>query len=259
MCFWLFGSFSVAYIASVWLLCYNVVEWEGTMKRQELLLKYAETSVEIYRKLHNTLLSNSPIVTFERGNAVLTFPADCERNELPLNGIYVMLDRDPDTGELGRVVRIGTHEPTNPNGLLSRVFSHMSGSKNRSILRKHVGSSLLKGKPKSLETWRVKTVPGDPSVERKVTEYLLQHVAVAFLRVDKLDALADIEKYLISAVAVATVTDSELIAARADWLGNNCDDPTVAEYGIWNDDHVKWHPRDESELKKLVRTLDKYI
>ncbi len=229
------------------------------MTRQEFLLKYAETSVETYRKLRDKVLSDSPIITFEQGRAICAFPEGCERNVLPLNGIYVMLDRDPVSGELGRIVRIGTHEPTNPNGLPSRVFSHLSGSKNRSILRKHVGSSLLKGKTKALEAWRVKTVPGDAAVERKVTDYLTQRVAVGFVAVDKLDALADIEKYLISAVALATVTDDELIAARADWLGNDCDDPTVAEYGVWNDDHVKWRPKDETELKKMLRALDKYI
>lgn len=229
------------------------------MNRQELLLKYAETSVEIYRRLRNKVLTDSPIVTFEDGKAICSFTQSGDRGELPLNGVYVMLERNLQTGELGRIVRIGTHEPSNPNGLLSRVFAHLSGSKNRSILRKHVGSSLLKGKTKALQAWCVKTVPGDASVERKVTDYLLQHIAVAFIRVDKLDSLADIEKYLISAVAHATITDTDLVAARADWLGNDCDDPTVAEYGIWNDDHVKWHPKDEAELKKVVRTLDRYI
>ena len=229
------------------------------MKKEELLQKFAETSVEMYRKLYVKVTGTSPIVTFSQGKAHIAFPDGAEPNALPLNGIYVMFDKDPQTGKLGRIVRIGTHEPTNPNGLISRVFSHFSGSKNRSILRKHVGSSLLRSKPKALESWRVKNVPGDSATEKKVTQYLIDHIAVGFVPIDKLDVLSEVEKYLISAVALATVSDAELVAQREGWLGNDCDDPTVAEYGIWNDDHVKWHPKDETELKKFVRILDKYL
>lgn len=223
------------------------------MKREELLLKYAEKSIEIYCKLLNKALTELPKISFEDGNAVFDFPKE---QALPLNGVYIMLDK---LCTPKRIVRVGTHESTNQNGLLPRVFNHLVNSKNRSILRKHIGSSLLVGNVKKLNKWLLKKEKGDAATEAAVTDYIQQHIEVAFLSVGDLKTLPDLERYLISAVAMATVTDTELIAARAEWLGNSCEDPTVAEYGIWNDDHVKWHPKDEAELKKLVRTLDKYL
>lgn len=222
------------------------------MKREDLLLKYAETSVQIYGKLLDKILKTSPIVGFENGTSVFSFPAE---PVLPMNGIYVMLDKRSDPV---RIVRVGTHEVTSPNGLLSRVFNHMVSSKNRSILRKHIGSALLADNPKKLAKWLVKKEKGDAATELAVTKYMEEHIEVGFLPVNDLKVLEDAEKYLISVVALATVTDPELIAARSDWLGNRCDEATVAEYGVWNDDHVKWHPKDEAELKKLVRTV-KYL
>lgn len=223
------------------------------MKREELLQKYAELSVEIYHKLHSKVLADLPKISFEGGNAVFDFPKE---QALPLNGVYVMLDR---LSASKRIVRIGTHESTNPNGLLPRVFNHLVNSKNRSILRKHIGSSLLVGNAKKLNKWLLKKEKGDAATESAVTDYIQQHIEVVLLPVDDLKVLPQLEKYLISVVATATVTDPELISARADWLGNSCDDPTVAEYGIWNDDHVKWHPKDEAELKKLDRTVNRYV
>lgn len=223
------------------------------MKREDLLIKYAEISTDIYRKLLDKVLAESPIVRFDEGKAALTFPGE---SVLPLNGVYVMLDK---TCDPVRIVRVGTHEVTSPNGLLPRVFNHLVSSKNRSILRKHIGSSLLSGNSKKLGKWLLKKEKGDAATEAAVTDYIEKHLEVAFLPVNELKALPYLEKYLISAVALATVTDPGLMTARAEWLGNSCDDPTVAEYGVWNDDHVKWRPKDEAELRKLVRTLDKYL
>ena len=223
------------------------------MKREELMLKYAEISAEMYDKLLNKVASNSPTVSFSEGKVFIAFK---DENALPMNGIYVMTDK---LSSPKRIVRIGTHEPSNANGLLSRVFNHLVGSKNRSILRKHIGSSLLVGNGKKLNKWLLKSEKGDAQTEAAITDYIEKHLEVAFLPVGDLKSLAELEKYLISAVAQATVTKTELVAARADWLGNSCDDKTVAEYGIWNDDHVKWHPKDEAELKRFTRTLDKWL
>ncbi len=223
------------------------------MKREELLVKYAETSVEIYRKLLKKALTDCPIVSFGEGKALLTFPSE---NALPLNGVYLMLDK---SSSPVRIVRVGTHEAACQNGLLPRVFNHLVSSKNRSILRKHIGSSLLNGNSKKLGKWLLKKEKGDAATENAVTDYIEQHIDVAFLPVNNLKVLPELEKYLISVVAVATVTDPQLIVQRAEWLGNSCDDPTVAEFGVWNDDHVKWRPKDEAELNKLVRTIDKYV
>lgn len=223
------------------------------MKREDFLIKYADVSVDIYHRLLDKLLAVSPAVDFADDKAVVSFKSE---NALPMNGLYVMLDK---CSSPQRIVRIGTHEPTSPNGLLPRVFNHFVSSKNRSILRKHIGSSLLIGNTKKLNKWLQKKEKGDVATENAVTAYMQEHIRITFLPVDDIKALAELEKYLISAVAVATVTDPELIAARAEWLGNNCDEPTVAEYGIWNDDHVKWHPKDDSELKKMIRTVEKYI
>ncbi len=223
------------------------------MKREELLLKYAEISVQIYHKLLDKVLADSAIVSFDGGNALFDFRGE---HTLPLNGLYVMLDKSV---QPKRIVRVGTHEPTSINGLLPRVFNHLVNSKNRSILRKHIGSSILNGNPKKLSKWLLKKEKGDAATENAVTDYIEKHIEVAFLPVGELKALSDLEKYLVSAVATATVTDVGLIASRADWLGNVCDDPTVSEYGVWNDDYVKWHPKDEAELKKMVRTVEKYI
>ena len=223
------------------------------MNREELLAKYAEVSVELYYRLERALAASAR-VEFSDGKARLTFAG--EEQTLPMNGFYVLFDK---CSSPKRIVRIGTHEPTNPNGLLPRLFNHFGGGKNRSILRKHIGSALLAEEPRKLAKWMLKKERGDAATECAVTAYMEEHFEAAFLPVEDLKALGPLEKYLISAVATATVNDPALSAAREGWLGNSCAEATVAEYGVWNDDHVKWRPKDEAELKKLLRTLEKYI
>lgn len=227
------------------------------MNREQLQAKYIEYSISAYKKLLSSILTNSPILFFQNGKAYVTDGGENKENGIPMNGMYVMMEKDKD-GFIHRIVRVGTHEDTSINGLPQRVFTHMVGSKNRSILRKHIGSSMLKGKDEALNTWIVKKERGDLETEKKVTEYIEKNICVGFIPVENLDDLQLLERYLISVTALATMSDEHLINERARWLGNKCENETVALCGMWNDDHVKWHPKDELELEQLKKLVNKY-
>ena len=75
------------------------------------------------------------------------------RNEIPLNGIYVLFEKGENAHGVDRIVRIGTH--TGNNQLISRLWQHfIHENKDRSIFRKNIGRCFLnKSHDPFLEQW----------------------------------------------------------------------------------------------------------
>ena len=70
----------------------------------------------------------------------LKFPFNEE--EIPLNGIYILFEKNEFAHNLDRIVRVGTH--TGDNQLRARLNQHfVKENKDRSIFRKNIGRALL--------------------------------------------------------------------------------------------------------------------
>src|SRR3989338_8228293 len=76
-------------------------------------------------------------------------------NEIPLNGIYILFEKNELAHNTNRIVRIGTH--TGNNQLRSRLNQHfINENKDRSIFRKNIGRALLhKQKDSFLADWEI--------------------------------------------------------------------------------------------------------
>jgi hypothetical protein len=76
---------------------------------------------------------------------------------IPLNGIYIMFEKDEVGHDGDRIVRIGTH--TGDRQLKNRIYQHFENeNKNRSMFRKNIGRCILnKERSPYLSTWELDT------------------------------------------------------------------------------------------------------
>ncbi len=65
--------------------------------------------------------------------------------KIPLNGIYILFQKDESAHSQDRIVRVGTH--TGKDRLRLRLKEHfLTENKDRSIFRKNIGGALLNKK-----------------------------------------------------------------------------------------------------------------
>ena len=88
-------------------------------------------------------------------NSVKKFNFPFNEKVIPLNGIYVLFEKDELAHSTNRIVRAGTH--TGNNQLRSRLQQHfINENKDRSIFRKNIGRALLtKDKDPFLKIWEL--------------------------------------------------------------------------------------------------------
>lgn len=175
----------------------------------------------------------------------LRFPFD--KNQIPMNGIYVLFEKREYAHNQERIVRIGTH--TGDNNLRNRLHEHfLKENKDRSIFRKHVGRALLAraGDP-FLEQWEwdltsraAKDQYGhlldhekQQAVEAQVTAYIQDNFTFTVFRVDDKTTRLRIEKALIGTISTCHSCQPSL-----QWLGLHSPYAKICESGLWNIQHL---------------------
>ena len=192
------------------------------------------------------------------------FPFDETR--IPLNGIYLLFERDEVGHGQERIVRVGTH--TGKDQLRSRLKQHfLRENKDRSIFRKNIGRALLNQRNDPfLKFWEIDLTTrkakgkysslidfeNQKSVEKQVSQFIQDNFSFAtFEVVDKQERL-EIESRLIS-----TVSWCDECKPSSDWLGNSSPKVKISKSGLWLVNELYKTPLDGKGVERLTRLINK--
>ena len=205
-------------------------------------------------KLHN-LFNNSKR---------LKFPF--KEEDIPLNGIYILFEKDECAHGGDRIVRIGSH--TGINQLISRLKQHfVNENKDRSIFRKNIGRALLnKSKDSFLEQWELDLTSKkakeknrhlidlnkQKEVEKKVTEYIQNNFSFAVLKIDDKKKRLESESKLISTVSLC-----KECGPSKNWLGLFSPKEKIVKSGLWLVNELYKEPFSDKEIDELKNYLFK--
>lgn len=187
-------------------------------------------------------------------------------SDIPLNGIYILFQKEEKAHGVDRIVRIGTH--TGKDQLRSRLWQHfVNENKDRSIFRKNIGRALLsKNNDSFIEKWELDLTPKQNKdkyvkdvdmqkqklVEKQVTKYLQENFTfVVFEVLDKDERLA-LESKIIS-----TVSSCDDCNASKDWLGNYSPKDKIRKSGLWLVNELYKESLDEKDMIILKLLLKK--
>lgn len=187
--------------------------------------------------------------------------AQTPRQQLPENGIYFFFERGElvslPSATMDRIVRVGTHTGDgNFRGRIRQHYGHvrsLSGNKNTSIFRTHVGGALLhRANPHDprLPSWQKHMAPTFPEVEELVSRTLRQDFTFSCLRVNQAADRLHLERGLIALFA-----QHPLSAPSPEWLGHHAIHPSIRQSGLWNTQKVDAQPLTEDELVRLQHLI----
>ncbi len=191
----------------------------------------------LYNKLHQEL-NNPKIIKYKYlGNGQF-----CPPNLPKQSGLYIMFDTNEN-----RIVRVGKAEKS----LLTRLTQHfIKEDKDHSILRKHIGRSLLHKWEEennvtyesAVQDWNTKGV-GNPELEEKVTEYLIDNISFCLIPLTVKKQIRKLEQTLLEILSIHNRLYHEATGKNIqtdNWLGNYCkENQRVMESGLWNDEHIR--------------------
>lgn len=188
------------------------------------------------------------------------FPFD--KNELPLNGIYILFEAGEQAHGVDRIVRIGTH--TGDKRLRSRLKQHfINENKDRSIFRKNIGRALLcKMQDSFLKQWewnlttrKAKEKYGhlvefekQAKIEQQVTKYIQSIFSFVAFQVDNKEERLSLESKIISTVSLC----DDCFPSKS-WLGLKSPKAKIRESGLWLVNELYKKPLMENELNKLKK------
>ena len=186
------------------------------------------------------------------------FPFD--ENKIPLNGIYILFQKNELAHGVNRIVRIGTH--TGNNQLISRLKQHfINENKDRSIFRKNIGRAILnKNKDKFLKQWEIDLTTRESKskysklidfgkqnkIEEEVTKYLQDNFSFVVFRVDDMKKRLELESKIISTVSLC----KECFPSK-NWLGLFSPKDKIKESGLWLVNELNKETLDENEFDEL--------
>ncbi len=191
------------------------------------------------------------------------FPFDVAT--IPMNGLYILFEKDEGGHGQERIVRIGTH--TGNNQLRSRLKQHfVNENKDRSIFRKNIGRALLNQRSdrflsfweKDLTTRKMKAkysahIDNDyqQSIEIEVSKYIQSNFTFSVFEVESKQARLQIESAII-----ATVSLCDECRPSRTWLGNSSPKQKIAASGLWQVNELYKEPFNEDGLEKLARRIN---
>jgi hypothetical protein len=191
------------------------------------------------------------------------FPFD--ELKIPLNGIYILFQKDEEAHGQDRIVRIGTH--TGNNQLRSRLRQHfLNENKDRSIFRKNIGRALLKKRNDPfLEFWELDLTTRQAkdqyssqidlsyqrAVEKQVGEYIRDNFSFGVFEVRSKEERLEIESKLIS-----TVSWCDECKPSSKWLGNRSPKEKIVQSGLWLVNELYKTPFDASGLEHLSQIIE---
>ena len=184
-------------------------------------------------------------------------------NEIPLNGIYILFEKNELAHNTNRIVRIGTH--TGNNQLRSRLNQHfVNENKDRSIFRKNIGRALLnKNNDSFLKSWeldlttkasRILNNPIDfnkqKQVEKEVTKYIQENFSFAVFEVKNKEERLKLESKIIS-----TISQCNECKPSLNWLGLFSPKEKIRNSGLWLVNELNKEPLSEKELFNISTFL----
>lgn len=179
--------------------------------------------------------------------------------QIPLNGIYILFEKDEYAHGGDRIVRVGTH--TGVGQLASRLKQHfVSEKKDRSIFRKNVGRAILHmNNDAFLKYWEIDLTSKEARtkysnqidldyqrhIESLVTNYI--HENFSFCTVELMDKS---ERLSIEAKLISTISNCTECKPSDKWLGQHSTKEKVRESGLWlvNELYKKSFTSDEIDL-----------
>ena len=181
-------------------------------------------------------------------------------NEIPLNGIYILFEKNELAHNTNRIVRIGTH--TGNNQLRSRLNQHfVNENKDRSIFRKNIGRAVLNmNKDPFLEKWdldlttkesKEKNLPFVDMTKQKTTEslvsqYIQKNFSFAVFPIEDKGERLELESKIIS-----TISHCEKCKPSKSWLGLFSPKEKIRKSGLWLVNELWKTPLSEEDLVKL--------
>ncbi len=194
----------------------------------------------------------------------LKFPF--KEEDIPLNGIYILFEKDEFAHNGDRIVRIGSH--TGIGQLRSRLKQHfINENKDRSIFRKNIGRALLnKSKDKFLEQWELDLtskkskeknlhlidLSKQKEIEKKFTEYIQNNFSFIVLKIDDKKRRLESESKLISTVSLCREC-----RPSKNWLGLFSPKEKIVKSGLWLVNELYKEPLSDKETDELKNYLFK--
>ena len=193
-----------------------------------------------------------------------TFPFN--KFEIPLNGIYILFEKNELAHSTNRIVRIGSH--TGKNQLRSRLFQHfLHENKDRSIFRKNVGRALLnKLKDPFLKDWEIDLTKREAKekyyhlidnnykneIEKKVTQYIQNNFSFVVFQVDEKDQRLELEAKIIS-----TVSHCVECSFTKNWLGLHSPKEKIRNSGLWLINELYKTPLSDDDMQIIEKIIKK--
>jgi len=186
------------------------------------------------------------------------FPFD--KNEIPLNGIYILFENGEFAHSTNRIVRIGTH--TGNNNLPNRLKEHfMKENKDRSIFRKNIGKALLnKNHDSFLDLWELDLTTREAKdkymkridmekqkdIENKVTKYIQDNFSFMVINIENKSI-----RLLLESKIISTVSFCNECKPSEKWLGNYSPEEKIRKSGLWLVKELWKTPLDENDIEYL--------
>lgn len=170
----------------------------------------------------------------------LKFPF--EEKEIPLNGIYLLFQKNEFAHDADRIVRVGTH--TGKDQLRFRLKQHfINDNKDRSIFRKNIGRCILnKNQDKFLKKWELDLTSREnkekysklinfnkqKQIEKAVTKYIQNNFSFVVIPIENKQKRLNLESKLISTISLC----SECCSSK-NWFGFFSPNKKIRESGLW--------------------------
>ena len=189
------------------------------------------------------------------------FPSNIK--EIPLNGLYILFEKNELAHNTNRIVRIGTH--TGNNQLRSRLNQHfVNENKDRSIFRKNIGRALLnKNNDSFLKFWELDLTTKNSrilnssidfnkqkQVEKEVTKYIQEKFSFAVFEIKNKEERLKLESKLIS-----TISQCNECKPSLNWLGLFSPKEKIKNSGLWLVNELNKEPLSEKELFNISTLL----
>lgn len=184
-------------------------------------------------------------------------------NEIPLNGIYILFQKNEKAHEVDRIIRIGTH--TGQNQLLSRLQQHfINENKDRSIFRKNIGRALLnKDNDSYLDKWELDLTTKEAKekfdkiidkekqkqIEKQVSKFIQNNFSFVVFPIQDKEKRLEIEKKIISTISLC-----ENCKPSDSWLGLHSPKQKIRESGLWLVNELYKEPLSDKDFEELLNT-----
>ncbi len=210
------------------------------MKYTDLIGPIFDEIKTIYYRIHEQVNS---LDRYEFDGNNFIFSSNKSIATIPDNqgGIYIMFEKEETYKNFDRIVRVGKAE----NSLLTRLNQHfINKDKDYSILRKHIGRSLLHQQhcDSEVQAWDTKGTKM-PAIEKKVSDHLKKNISFCIIPLSDKEEIKKLEQTLLEVLSIHNRLYHETTGKyiRSDnWLGKHCKNhPKVTESCMWNHEHVR--------------------